>query len=715
MDWRQRVVRFAAERGVSALVVPEGVGLEFTDRCDLFWMLPGEFASTAPVPARGPEDLESLLAEFQRIDRLRDRTLHVVRHYLASQKILVDRHRNGEWGVMTEEGMSSTISVGAVVTAQAIQGMGVHQLVKACLEGTILRHAPSPRRIDRYLAIEGPPGEERPIPEESPTIEIKYNLRSVIRMSGICRALETLQDSDAPLSAEALAEASLPQGLLGKTLLRVADRLPQPEASWDLTNHCFGIDFDDGEDDFRIVPKSRELVQLVRSLGPEAAGDRLVEEYQKINAGRTAVLAAVRRVAAARQWNWQQYSSRWHLGSTRREVSFPVGEELSDALRRLSPEQAIREWLSPYPEFAEECVRALGQEGGAGELPEKPLSPDPPSEQPPLLELDETTVAKLDAFADRAIADYFQRKRTIWDYGNRDIFDPAIDVWATMADWVRVAERHIRGEWPDPYAILVLLGAGDPRGTELAHGLLDRVEPHHEVDNGTVELAWRFRNQRPEVARRWFSPEPYDQVPFSEVRARLGDPVARWYVSSGEGVDLLDESTWSVGQNPAIAGLEPSASVREELHSRLLDWARTAWAWSPPDEWPLRTALWLGLTDVADALDENPFLRHGLLYHARREEMFDEPGLLHGSNILYLWSRLKPTDLLGRIIASAVFGNILGRAEQVNREAAARDPRVAQMLPMTIQVLERSNRDLQPPLAIAWKRYRQRREREREL
>lgn len=125
--------------------------------------------------------------------------------------------------------------------------------------------------------------------------------------------------------------------------------------------------------------------------------------------------------------------------------------------------------------------------------------------------------------------------------------------------------------------------------------------------------------------------------------------------------------------------------------------------------------MWLGLTDVADALDENPFLRHGLLYHARREEMFDEPGLLHGSNILYLWSRLKPTDLLGRIIASAVFGNILGRAEQVNREAAARDPRVAQMLPMTIQVLERSNRDLQPPLAIAWKRYRQRREREREL
>lgn len=712
MDWRDKVVRFAGERGLSALMVPEGVGLEFTDRCDVFWLLPGEFASTRPVPAQGPEDLGSLLAEFERIDRLRERTLHVVRHHLASQKIFVDRHRSGEWGVMTEEGMSSTIGVGAVVTARAVQGMDVHQLVTGCFEGSIIRHAPSPRRIDRYLAIEGPPAGERPIPEEEPTIEIKYNLRSAIQMSGICRALGALQDRDVPLSAEALAEVSLPQGLLGKTLLRVADRLPKPEASWDLADHCFRVEFDDGWDRFPIVPKSRALVQLVRSLGPEAAGDRLVEEYQKINAGRTAVLAAVRRAAAARQWNWQQYGARWHLGSTRREVSFSAGEELSDALRTLSLEQAIRQSLTESPEFAEECVRALGQEGGPGELPEKPLSPDPPLEQAPLVELDEATAAKLDAFADRAIADYFQRKRTIWDYGNRDIFDPALDTWATMADWVRVAERHIRGQWPDPYAILVLLDAGDPRGTELAHRLLAGLEPEHEVDSGTVELAWRFRNEWPEVARRWFSPEPFDQVPFAEVRARLGDPVARWYMASGEGFDLQDESTWTAQMNPVLAGLEVSASAGEEIHRRLLDWARTAWVWSPPDKWPLRAALLLGLTDVADALEENPYLRNGLLYYARREGMMDEPGILYSGDILYLWSRLKPTDLLGRIIASAVFGNILGRAEQANREVAARDPRVAQVLDMTIQVLERCNQDLQPPLAIAWKRYRQHRTRE---
>jgi hypothetical protein len=434
------------------------------------------------------------------------------------------------------------------------------------------------------------------------------------------------------------------------------------------------------------------------------AGDRLVEEYQKINAGRKAVLAAVGRAAAARQWNRWQSGGRWYLGKARREVAFSVGEELSDALRTLAPEQAIRQALAESPEFAEESVRELGQEGGSGNLPEKALSPDPPLEQPPLRELDEATMAKLDAFADRAIADYFHRKETIRDYRNRDIFDPAIDTWATMADWVQVAERR---RWPDATAILILLDAGDPRGAEWAQRFVSRLEPHEEVDDAVVELAWRFRHEVPELARRWFSPEPSDQVPFAELRARLGDPVARWYLVSNEGFDLRDESTWTTQANPSVAGLDLPSGVREEICWRLLDWARTTWACSPVDEEPLRAALWLGLTEVADALEENPFLANGLLCHARREGMMDEPGILFGGNLLYVWSRLKATDLLGRIIASTVFGDVLELAKQANRDAAARDPKCAEMLGMTLQVLERWYQDLKTPLAIAWKRYRQ--------
>ena len=51
MDWRQRLLDHAATLGRDVYDSPLGVGIDFGDGCDAFWVLPGEVTSTVPAPA----------------------------------------------------------------------------------------------------------------------------------------------------------------------------------------------------------------------------------------------------------------------------------------------------------------------------------------------------------------------------------------------------------------------------------------------------------------------------------------------------------------------------------------------------------------------------------------------------------------------------------------------------------------------------------------
>jgi hypothetical protein len=232
------------------------------------------------------------------------------------------------------------------------------------------------------------------------------------------------------------------------------------------------------------------------------------------------------------------------------------------------------------------------------------------------------------------------------------------------------------------------------------------MEPHHEVTDAEVELAWRFRHELPDVARNRFAPQPFNQVPFAEHRARLGDPVARRYLLANEGFDIDDENTWSERANPALSGLRPDAHLRARLRLRLLEWARTTWKWSPAESDPLQKALWLGLDEVANAPDENAYLADGLLCGDRRHSMFDEPGILLGADFLLAWSRLKPTRLLARVVATAHTGEVLAEAERVARESAERNPAHRTNLASSVEIYRSCWEGLQVPMAIAWKRFR---------
>lgn len=339
-------------------------------------------------------------------------------------------------------------------------------------------------------------------------------------------------------------------------------------------------------------------------------------------------------------------------------------------------------------------------------LPARDLAPDLPTRHPNLRSLDPETTAEMDAFADRTLAAYLRDDRTIWDYRWSDRFDPRHDTWATTADWMRLAEPLVDGDWPHPVAILVLLDVGDPRGSRKARELIRRMEPHHEVSYAEVELVWRFRHELPEISREWFAPQPFDQVPFAEHRARLGDPVARRYVLTNEGFDIDDEDTWNERANPALAGLRPSAQLRSRLGRRLTEWAKTTWKWSPAESDEMQKALWLGLEEVAGALDENPYLANGLLCGDRKHFMFDEPGILLSEHFLLAWSRLKPTRLLAQIVATARTGDVLVEADRIAREGAERKPSRRAGLGSSVEIYRAWWESLQVPMAIVWSRFR---------
>ena len=711
MSWHEQFAAYARHRNLPAVVTAEGVGIEFTDGCDAFWVLPGEVASSIPVRARDP-DVAALIGEFQRIDRLRTSVLHVIRHNLAERKVFVDRRRSGEWGVMTESGVSSSISVGPFLTSGAVGELDVYRLVAACYENTILGEMPSRRQLDRYLATDGPPSDERPWPAESAAIGFPTTLRSVLLTTGLCKAVEDEANLTSP---EKLAEAVVPTGRLGRAQLHLADRLPQVSASCELADGSLALDFDDAEDSFRIPRRSRDLARRVRALGSQAAGDELADEYLRLNAGRRSVLNAVKHAASRRGWGVQRVGpfllapgipATWHFGQTHREVELRVGRVLTDLLRAVSPEQAIRQLLAPNHVFADECIAALASEGPPPTLPDRDLAPAAyPTRHPRLRVLDSVTTAEMDAFADRMLAAYLRNERTIWDYRGSMRFDPSCDTWATTADWVRLAEGLIGGDWPNPAAVLLLVEVGDPRARRLARYLLERTDPHDEVSDAVVELAWRFRHELPNVARKWFAPQPFDQVPFAEQRARLGDSVARRYVLTNEGFDVNDETTWNARAGPALSGLRPNAHVLARVRLQLLEWARTTWKWSPADPHKLEQALWLGLDEVAIALDENAYLVNGLLCGDRKHFMFDEPGILLSADFLLVWSRLKPTQLLAQIVATAHTGDVLAEAERIARESVERNPAHRANLASSIEIYRRWWEGLQVPMAIAWKRF----------
>lgn len=710
MDWKDRIRAHAATTGRALHESPVGLGLDFADGCDAFWILPGEVASTLPVPPDGPTSVDDLLAAYDRIDHVRDRALHVLRHYIASKRIRVTLDRSGEWGLEWEGGGgTSSISVGAHLTAVARDTGDVHEVVRAAVTHSWVGKVPSRTRIDRYLRTPAPPAAAAPSPP--PSAQPPSGIRRTLALMGVCNTIDYAAGN--AVAADKLATRAAPNGRIARMLLRLADRLPAAEAHVDLLKRgTVSIEFDDGYASFDLETRARPLARRIAADGPTAVADRLADEFLALNRARTRTLRAIRQAAAARGWRKDEFRPGLlfggakpvvHLGLTHREVSFDPEDELTAALRTTPPQDVLARIFSSAPDFARACADALSDP-----LPDDPIVPDAtlaPRDvpaAPPLRDPDAVLAKELDAFAADTLRAYLAERRTIWDYRDPDVYDPATDTWATRADWVRVAERHLDGECPNPMAVKILLEAGDPRGDALARRYVSTAEPHHEVGDAAVEIVWRYRHAFPAVARAWFTTSEGNDVPFADVRARLGDPVALRNATvefrpDDDGVDLHS--------NPAAIE-RVDATRRAAIHRDALAWARINHRWSPPDAGPLQVARRMAWPDVADALEQNPYLLAGLLTRDRRDDGMDEPGMLTAKPFLLAWSRLAPSPFLARLLATAYATDLVGLAEQAARQVAILKPETAASLDMVANTYRAWLKDFHVALSVAWTRCR---------
>jgi hypothetical protein len=188
-----------------------GIGVEFRDGQDVWWILPADPLSSVPLPTSIDADPRATLAEYGRLDGLRSRAIHAVRHHLAAQGVRTARIPNGGWRI--QKGIaSSQLNVGTSLTLMFAESDDVVAAVRNIFTYSIVK-APSPRRIQRYLAIEGDPPRELPWSEEAIDIEAAYNPMTVLAMMGLCKAIgrcgETSEDGRLPCTEE-LADAAQP-------------------------------------------------------------------------------------------------------------------------------------------------------------------------------------------------------------------------------------------------------------------------------------------------------------------------------------------------------------------------------------------------------------------------------------------------------------------------------------------------------------------------
>src|SRR5688572_20870601 len=237
MDWRQQLLNYGNSLGRATYDDALGVGVEFEDGNDAFWALPGEVFSTVPVPEEGPASAEEFVEAYETIGRVRARAIHAIRHHLAALNVRVDRNGGGQWGLELEGGSSTTMSVGAHLTAVARETNDVYAVVGAAFANHWVRPAPMREQIDQYLNVEGPPANERTIDdgeEREPKMLFPPTIRAVAALMGLCKALD-VADERTLKSPAALKRAADPAaGRIGQALLRVDGRLPGVEASIDL-------------------------------------------------------------------------------------------------------------------------------------------------------------------------------------------------------------------------------------------------------------------------------------------------------------------------------------------------------------------------------------------------------------------------------------------------------------------------------------------------
>jgi hypothetical protein len=685
---------------------PEGRGLEFADGFDVCWLIPNDVVSTLPVPD-DDASRAGLIGKFEEIERVRRDALHIVRHYLASKNYGVIRNRSGSWSIQSEGGLESSISVGAYLTAIARDGADVLACVDSIFKNSIERHPPSRLRATRYLNTPGDPPNERGFLDK--TIHLGgRSIAGIVKMMNLCRSAEAIPDEPNARDAEKFMrriESGNLGGRIEKALMRVGERLPDVEASFELMENAISLPFDDKLDDMAIKPRSRELARRLGKDDPTIVGDQIADEFERLNRLRTVTLRAIDRAAVERNWSVEKTrtglftgTTLWCLGANHRETTVDVGVGLTNALKTKSPDQVLQELgdTDPGRELMRDAIRLLDSHGPIETAPRCRLAPTA-SEGPPLASLeDASAVSAMDAWADVVIANFKKSEDALQRYRDASYYDRRSDTWISDADWRAIASQTDRDSWRWWTALWVRVDAGDQAAVAEAKGLVSNAELYHESPFEEIAFAWRYRNEFPEMGRANFCAAAFNEVPFAEERAELGDPIAQHHRQDEENSALdIDAQSLPAGTS--------GSTVREQLAS----WLEREWNLAMLDH-PLGIALRHGWAEVVEALDRNPYLVEVLLTRADRgSDGFDHPGMLLAQSLVLRWSLLKPTPRLARLLLTSTTIDLIGEAKEAEREASRRNKKIKPSdLEMAISAMDIWWKQMELPIAIAWTRCR---------
>lgn len=688
MPWDQTLREYARTKRRIVHESPLGLGLDYEDGYDAFWVLPGEPMSTIFVPADGPADLATLIADYERVCRLRRDAVHVIAHRCSERNLKVRCPSTGLWEWPSGPGIyevSGGCDVGHSLTAAALKSTDLKELFSFWRKLYFLLEIEH-NEIERYLSL--------PFPKFQWS-SVESQRRGGMPLSDAILSLKirgSLQNIDEKTRSESVLFPLKTTEPTRKALLRLAERLPRATAGFELTEPGrLDIAFDDGYADFEIDISGSECRKLIEELGTQGAGDKMADEYLQVNQTRSEVLDAIWSAAAAKDFVREEFPSyvdaetRINLGKKIREVDFLAGPELTRRCRNNSPEQVLTGLLSESPDFAVEAIRRLG-ERPASKVVTGRLRPAELPDIPALIELDAMIIARMDEFADQALETFFSNPKSLIDY--RKLVPYTANAGEFADRWLDLARREVDSCF-GLGAILVLLDAGDPGGEVAACKFLEEVdfESYEEPGAFALEIAWQVRRSTSQSGG-WLGPQADRETRYDALLAGLGCPVARRRLEP----EAFEGSSDDFPAAELIHLL--SAEQRQRLHSRLLTWAEHEFDFSSLYDDPVRIAWIAGWPEVFAVLERNPFLLAGLLTPPVHESY--EPGLVMSGVAVADWSAVAPSAFLARIIATDVWNNMVLRSEATQKKAISRN--------VVREVFSHRPGMLTPELAMAWKR-----------
>ena len=698
MDTLNDLRSFAQEHGLAVYETTGGVGVQFEDGCDVFWAMPEErwhFLS------RAHESGSDFVAGFRELNDRRKRVVEAVRRYLAKQGVFVNRTPNGHWPVM--KGMiSSELVVGASLTKTIAKKVSLVAAVQSVFEGSFL-HKPSQRRAERHLSeFDGPIVEPAWPKEEPELLDLPETPLVALGWMGLCKAIKKESNFDSP---EAFVAAAQPKGRVGRALLRLAQRLPNARASVEIMDGSLSIDFDDEYAEFKVNPRSHELRNVIHEKGPEGAGEHLADEYDRLNTARRAVINAVFETLNRHGYSTDR-SDGEHLGREFREFSLDLGVELTGTIEKFGEKRAVLSVLNSNPALGEEAVGCMHQSTVMVTLPERPLPPTRPSAIE-LADLADKQLTKLDERSETLLREFLKSEAALAAYSDPLMWDASVDSWTTPVQWRRLAEQYVGGKYPRPDAAMILIDQGDRSRRSQFLERLRNTEPDDEPWDQEVEMVWRLRKEMPELAAKWFDPQPGEDVPYAEVRARLGDPVAIHYLLAG----IRDDDEEDEEAVPyVLAKIRPDL-IQQFIGTRQLDawrgaalqWAAESWRWNyGGDGEMLAVASNMGWPEVGEMLARNPHLLPGLL-----EPSDGEPGILFADKLLLGWSKLGRSDLLTKLVGNSLRTDSNVLAERFALHQAGKEGDYFAKHPdLVVQLTNAWAGKLGVALAISWRRCR---------